>query len=289
VNGSLKLVAPLIAALAIAACNAGGTSNMPTTSGASQTGSSASNHIPQWQAQHLGRAVCPQIIGKPSCLVLVSQTVSPLCVGSGCGFAPSDLQAHYDLPSSTKGSGQTVALVDAYDQPNAASDLATYRTEFGLGTANFTKYNEHGVAGSYPQSCTVSSGWCVEEDLDIEMVSAVCPNCTIDLIESDGSITGMEEAEASAVSLGATIVSNSWSCPKSTNCGDSNFSNYFDTSGIAYLAATGDSGYNQIGAPAVLDSVIAVGGTQIHKSGSPPTYTETIWDDAGGGCLAGIT
>ncbi len=105
---------------------------------------------------------------------------------------------------------------------------------------------------------------------------------------SDGSsISDFEQAEAEAVTLGATILSNSWGCYGSNDCGDSNFQNYFDTPGIAYLAATGDAGYAQIGAPAVLDSVIAVGGTQLAVSGTK--YSESLWSDSGGGCATGVT
>jgi subtilase family serine protease len=121
------------------------------------------------------------------------------------------------------------------------------------------------------------------------MVSAACPKCTVYLMEAkDGStISDFEQAEKEAVKLGATILSNSWGCYGSNDCGDSNFQNYFNTPGIAYLAATGDEGYGQIGAPAVLASVIAVGGTQLALSGSK--YSESIWDGAGGGCATGIT
>ncbi len=144
------------------------------------------------------------------------------------------------------------------------------------------KYNEEGQQSNYPPSCE-NFGWCVETDLDIEMVSASCPKCTVFLMEASSSNTSdLEAAEAEAVTLGATMLSNSWGCYGSDDCGDSNFSNYFDTPGIAYLAATGDAGYGQIGAPAVLASVIAVGGTQLAVSGSK--YSESIWDGAGGGC-----
>ena len=161
-NGPLKLLVPLVAALAIAACN-GGSSSMPGTAGQSAPSQHA---IPQWQAKHLATAACPLVIGKPTCMVLIgfNRGINPLVAG----FAPTDIQTRYNLPSSTKGSGQVVALVDAFDQPNAASDLATYRSEFGLGTAKFKKYNQDGKTKKYPQSCTASSGWCVEEDLDIE-------------------------------------------------------------------------------------------------------------------------
>jgi len=100
-------------------------------------------------------------------------------------------------------------------------------------------------------------------------------------MEANGNISDFETAEAEAVTLGATILSNSWICYGSGNCGDSNFGNYFDTPGITYLASSGDLSYDEIGAPSVLDSVIAVGGTQLAGSGP---FTETVWDGAGAGC-----
>lgn len=107
------------------------------------------------------------------------------------------------LPSNTEGSGQIVAIVDAYDNPNVASDLAQYRSNFGLGTANFTKYNQQGQTSSYPQG---NHNWGVEIDLDVEMASAVCPKCTIYLIEANSSNSkDLDTAEAEAVTLGAHI------------------------------------------------------------------------------------
>ena len=281
-NFPVKLAAPLIAALAVTACNAGGSSNVPATAGnlpAVQSDWSGFRHVPQWAAKHQARAACPQVAGPvASCLALIGNHIDPLVNGLG----PSDFQTRYNLPSSTNGSGQVVAIVDAYDQPNAASDLATYRSEFDLGTANFTKFNEYGEQGDYPPSCTESSGWCVEEDLDIEMVSAVCPLCTIYLIEAQPTTAGLETAEAEAVTLGAHIVSNSWICYGSSTCGYSNFVSYFDKPGVVYLAGSGDAGYNENGAPEALASVISAGGTDLSKTSSG--YTETVWDDSGGGC-----
>ena len=196
---------------------------------------------------------------------------------SGCGWTPAQLETAYRLTGSLgKGSGQIVAVIEAGDDPDAATTFATYRSQYSLGTGTLVKYNEDGQQSNYPPSCE-DYGWCVETDLDIEMVAAACPKCTVYLMEAkDGSsISDFEQAEKEAVTLGATILSNSWGCNGSNDCGDSNFQNYFDTPGIAYLAATGDAGYAQIGAPAVLDSVIAVGGTQLTESGSK--YSESLW------------
>ncbi len=296
-NASWKLLAPLAAALAIAACNAGGSSSMPSTAGSSQTTTSSATHfIPEWESKHEARRVCKRLAGGVECnVLLVTKGVEPNCSPSGgtCGLRPIDLQTRYNLASALgNGSGQIVALVDLGDLPSAASDLATYRTTFGLGTAPFYKFNEDGQQSNYPPSCS-NYGFCLETDLDIQMIAAICPNCTIYLVEGGncgGTVCGLENAEAEAVTLGATIVSNSWGCSTKTvygpNCGDPNFPNYFSTSGIAYIAASGDSSYPQLEWPAALPNVLAVGGTQIHKSGS--TYTETVWDGAGAGCATTI-
>jgi subtilase family serine protease len=104
--------------------------------------------MPEWLARGLAKPACPQVTGKPTCLALIESASRP--TSSGAGWEPIDLQTRYDLPSSTNGSGQIVAIVDAYDNPNVASDLAEYRSEFGLGTANFTKYNQDGQTKNYP-------------------------------------------------------------------------------------------------------------------------------------------
>ena len=246
-----------------------------------QSAARATHAMPQWQAQGLARAACPQVVGRPTCFALIEKKgVSPACVGSSCGWAPIDFQTRYKLPI-TKGSGQIVAIVDAGDNPDVATSLATYRTEFGLGPANFAKYNQEGQQSDYPPPV---SGWTVEIALDVEMVSAACPLCTIYLVEANGSDSSdLETAETEAVTLGAHIVSNSWGCPGSISCVDVSD---FDTPGVAYVAATGDSGLNQVGAPAAFDSVAAIGGTQLAKSGS--TYSETVWGGAGGGCVTGV-
>jgi hypothetical protein len=282
VKQTLKLLVPLAAALAIAACN-GGSPNMPSSAGLSQVGSAAT-HVPEWQAKHLARAVCPQAKGKVVCQVLLAHTgADPLCSpSSSCGWTPAQLQKAYDLTSSLgKGSGTKVAVIEVGDESSAATDLATYRTEYGLGTGTLVKYNQDGKESDYPPSCE-NYGWCLETDLDIEMVSTSCPKCTIYLMESGDAISDIEATEAEAVTLGAKILSNSFSCPENWDCGDTNFPNYFDTKGVAYLASTGDDAYNTIGAPSDLQTVVGVGGTQLALSGSK--YSETVWNDASAGC-----
>jgi Subtilase family len=240
---------------------------------------------PQWQAMHRARTSCPQVAGKPTCLALEVQKngVSPLCSpSSSCGFTATQLESAYGITGKLgNGKGTKVAVIEAGDLANASSDLATYRSEYGLGTANLVKYNEEGEQSNYPPNCE-DYGWCVETDLDIDMASAACPKCTIYLMEAKGGISDFEAAEAEGVKLGATILSNSWICYGSYDCDDTNFPNYFDSKGVTYLASSGDDAYDEIGGPSVLASVIAVGGTQLEASGSK--FTETVWSDAGAGC-----
>ncbi|MBV9027241.1 MAG: hypothetical protein JO311_01375, partial [Candidatus Eremiobacteraeota bacterium] len=271
-------MAPLAAALAVAACS-GGAQSVPTA-GASQTQAkitAMTRHIPQWKVANQAHEACPQVYAQPTCLALTvrSNGPSPLVAG----LAPADLEAAYNLPI-TQGSGQIVAIVDAYDNPNVASDLATYRQQFGLGSVTFNKYNQNGQQSNYPQG---SSGWGTEIDLDVDMVSAACPKCTIYLIEANGAdTTDLEAAEDEAVKLGAKIVSNSWICYSDDYCGDNNFYNHFSSKGVVYLAASGDIGYDANGAPEAGSSVVSIGGTQLTKQGSG--YNETVWSGAGGGC-----
>jgi subtilase family serine protease len=289
VNASIRLAVPLVAALALSACNAGGYSNMPSTTGSAGTAAAPSHVIPEWQAKHLAHAACPAVAEKAHCLALIDDVkagpidhgMQPQVQQAVSGWWPSDFQTRYNLPSGSNGSGQIVAIVDAYDNPNVASDLAAYRSNFGLGTASFTKYNQNGQQSGYPSGDT---GWGLEIDLDVQMVSAVCPKCTIYLIEANGADQGdLQTAEATAVSLGAHIVSNSWGCFGNNNCVSSS---YFNTPGVMYLASSGDSGYGTQG-PAALATVVSVGGTILSKSGS--TYSEIAWRSAGSGCATGIT
>jgi hypothetical protein len=187
------------------------------------------------------------------------------------GLSPEDLQSAYRLPSKSKGAGQIVAIVDAYDNPNVASDLAEYRSTFKLPVANFTKYNQEGETSNYPQG---SEGWGVEIDLDVEMVSASCPNCTIYLIEANSSNwSDIETAEAEAVTLGAHIVSNSFG-------GDDADKKYFKARGVTYLGSGDDV------EPAVFNTVVAVGGTDLFKdTGNKRGWSETPWGDDNGGCF----
>ncbi len=205
---------------------------------------------------------------------------------SPAGYNPADLQSAYNLPSATAGSGQTVAIVDAYDDPNAESDLSVYRSTFGLPsctTANgcFRKVNQSGGT-KYPKA---NGGWAQEISLDLDMVSAICPNCHILLVEaSSSSLTNLGASVNEAAKLGANEISNSYGGSESSS--DTSYdASYYNHPGIAITASSGDSGYGPQ-YPAASQYVTAVGGTTLTKASTTRGWTETAWSGAGSGCSA---
>jgi subtilase family serine protease len=210
---------------------------------------------------------------------LVPDSSTPL------GLKPADLQAAYNLPSSTAGATQTVAIVDAFDDPNAEADLGVYRRQFGLPactTANgcFKKVNQNGGT-VYPNG---NVGWAQEISLDLDMVSAICPRCKILLVEAtNNSYANLGTSVNEAVKLGATVVSNSYGGSESSQ--DTQYDAlYYNHPKTIITASSGDSGYGPQ-YPAASQYVVAVGGTSLSRAtGTPRGWTETVWSGAGSGC-----
>jgi subtilase family serine protease len=206
------------------------------------------------------------------------------------GFGPADLQGAYRLPSGSAGDGQTVAIVDAFDNPRAEADLAVYRAKFGLPactTANgcFRKVNQNGQAHPLPPA---DAGWAVEISLDVDMVSAACPHCRILLVEgNDNTLLALGKAVDTAVRLGAVAVSNSYGTDEFNGMG--RFARYYHHPGTAITVSSGDFGFGPAAFPAVLPTVTAVGGTSLSKtSGTARGWAEKVWAGAGSGCSAYI-
>ncbi len=205
------------------------------------------------------------------------------------GYGPSDLQSAYNLPSSTAGSGATVAVVDAYDDPTAEADLAIYRSQYGLPpctTANgcFSKVAQDGSTNYPPPD--PEAQWEIEESLDVDMVSAICPNCHILLVESnDNSTDNLGTAVNEAVTLGAKYVSNSYGGSEDPS-ETTDDTQYYQHAGVAVTASSGDGSYG-VEYPAASQYVTAVGGTTLTQDSSVPRgWTETAWAGAGSGCSA---
>jgi len=221
--------------------------------------------------------------------VVESTTSSGARNGSGGpprGHGANDIQAAYRLPV-TQGSGQTIAIVDAFNDPSAASDLAVYRKTYGLppctaSSGCFRKLNEQGAAGHYPP---FDPGWAVEESLDLDMVSAACPLCHIVLVEASvPSGQDLGAAENTAAGLGVAAISNSFGTQEYN--GMQTLGRDFAHGGTTTVVATGDFGFGPASFPAVLRTSLAVGGTTLAKSTNARGWSERAWFAAGSGCSA---
>ncbi len=239
---------------------------------------------------HKDKAVCAKApahdtAGCDAKVVTALDGVTPLATTSYLyGYGPADLASAYKLAS---GAAPTVAIVDAYDNPNAASDLAAYRSQFALppctvASGCFKKVNQSGNATPLPSGNT---GWGQEIDLDIEMVSAVCPQCKILLVEANSnSLADLGTAVNRAATMGAAAISNSYGT-SGEFFGETSYDSYYNHPGIAVTVSSGDSGYG-VEFPAASNHVVAVGGTSLTRNTSARGWSETAWSGAGSGCSA---
>lgn len=257
------------------------------------------------------RRVCPSPKpGDASCfaLVLVPAPAGvagarPYVVGAGSsskgpagGLTPADLASAYGFSPAAGGVGQTVAIVDAYNDPDIEKDLGTFDGEYGLPactTANgcFEKVGQTGSATSLPAADT--AGWSLEISLDVETVHSVCESCRILLVEADSESLGdLAAAVDEAVTLNATEVSNSYGAPEG-EMGEAEEAAY-NHPGVVIAASAGDSGYldwdlvaaflpapGMPNAPASLPSVVAVGGTSLALEANGTRASERVWNDSG--------
>jgi subtilase family serine protease len=231
--------------------------------------------------------VCSAVMeaGVASCHahIVNDETGRPFATTGPSGYSPTDLRTAYSVAGNGT-SSTIVAIVDADGYPNAESDLATYRAQFGLPactTANgcFKKVNQNGVQGNYPRANT---GWSQETALDLDMASAMCPGCSILLVEaSSATLSNLAAAVNRAASMGAHVISNSYG---GSEAGTQNTEQLYNYAGIAVTASSGDGGFG-VEFPAASPHVTAVGGTTLTRSaGTTRGFTETAWVGAGSGC-----
>jgi subtilase family serine protease len=201
------------------------------------------------------------------------------------GYSPGALRAAYDLAGLTAGAGRTVAVVDAFNDPNAASDMAHYRKQFGLPACTvashcFRKVNENG--GTRLPAANV--GWAAEISLDLDMVSAICSKCHILLVEASTTrVRDLGTAVNTAVRLGARYVSNSYGAPEFAGEAHT-YNHFFNHPGVAVTFSAGDSGFG-VNYPAASPFVTAVGGTSLHRNvHTARGWTESAWSGTGSGC-----
>ncbi|HEY3502689.1 MAG TPA: S53 family peptidase [Actinocatenispora sp.] len=203
------------------------------------------------------------------------------------GYGPADLRSAYRLPA--KGGTGTVAIVDAYGYPTAEKDLAAYRKQFGLPACTVASgclriVNQNGKTSPLPEG---DPGWGVETALDLQMASAACPSCKLLLVQGDdASLDSLGIAVDTAVTLGASVVSNSYGADEFNGMAD--YAKYYTHPGVPILASSGDAGFTAASFPAVLPGTIAVGGTSLTKATNARGWKESAWEGAGSGCSAWI-
>jgi hypothetical protein len=213
-------------------------------------------------------------------------------------LTPQSLHAAYSLPTEPASSTlQTIAVIDAYNDPSAEADLRVYDQTFGLPACTaangcFTKLNQDGKASPLPQT---EGEWASEISIDVQMAHAICQGCRVLLVEAENEeFTSLGAAVNAAAKAGATEISNSYAGPEEPAL-SSTFAAYnaayYDHPGILIAASSGDCGYvNEAcpGEPATANfpadspDVLSVGGTTL--AGAGETWTSTVWDEGGSGC-----
>ena len=234
------------------------------------------------------RPVCPGPANASSARctahVITNARGKPQATTSPTGYGPTQFHTGYGLPT-TGSTPQTIAIVDAYNDPTIGADLNFYNSYYGLPactTANgcFRKVNQSGAAGPYPSN---NAGWALEIALDVETAHQICQSCNILLVEaSSNSLSNLAAAVNTAARLGATEISNSYGASEFS--GETSITAY-NHPGIAITASSGDGGY---GAefPAASRNVIAVGGTTLRLNSNSTYAGETVWNGTGSGCSA---
>jgi hypothetical protein len=236
-------------------------------------------------------AVLAQLNAVPT-IDVMKQAATPASAG---GYTPSQLQTAYgfnlvSLSSGANGTGQTIAIVDAYNDPTIQNDLRAFDSNYGLANPpSLTVMSQTGSTTSLPSvdpSSNKSSDWEVEESLDVEWAHALAPGAKIVLVEANSSSYAdlMTAVQTAANLPGVSVVSMSWGGGEfsSESAYDSIFKTPTGHQGVTFVASTGDNG-TPGGFPAYSSNVLAVGGTTLNLSSSGSYLSESAWSLSGGG------
>lgn len=191
------------------------------------------------------------------------------------GYNPTQIRNAYGINNlSEQGSGQTIAIVDAYGSPTIQSDLQTFDSQFGLAPANLTIAYPNGKPGT-------NGGWALETSMDVEWAHSIAPQAKIMLVvAASSSLSDLLSAENYATNHGAQVVSNSWGAGEFSS--ESSYESYFNHSGVTYTASSGDNGYG-VEWPAASPHVVGVGGTTLNLTSSGSRLSASAWSGSGGG------
>ena len=282
------VLAPLLAAFAVAVAA------LPTSAlGASRAACSAPRP---------GTVTCLSRVVIPS---RAHPAFAPVPLALPGGYGPLQFHGAYSLPNDTPliagtkktRKKQTIAIVDAYNSPTVFADLTQFDKTFGLPvfprctakiTAScFQAMNQRG--GPTLPASGVPTGWDIEISLDVQVAHEICQNCKIMLVEATSNgFLNLGTAENTAIAKGATVVSNSYGSYGSGSSAAGTSASAYDHPKHAIVVSAGDSGFGPA-YPADLNTVVAVGGTNL-QLGAGNTYgSESTWNNSatsatGSGC-----
>ncbi|HET6274581.1 MAG TPA: hypothetical protein VFE16_01420 [Candidatus Cybelea sp.] len=292
-RGTLVRSSAFILVAALAAGCSSGAGVTPSPLSQVSNGSSMPVHDASYVTRQIATGAyipaCPALtFGEARCLAIGLRDTSRAPrsergqAGSVQGWGPSQLQAAYNITQAAKKNpGGLVAVVEAGGYPKLNADLEVYRKQFGLPPCNTHNHcleivNQSGKKKPHPP---IIKGWLAEQALDVDMVSANCPNCKILVVQAS---TSLGKAERTAAKFHPMAISNSW--------GGSEFKGekpsqerLFHHPGIAITASSGDGGYGVI-FPSAANTVTSVGGTSLFTAQGSRGYSETVWGGAGSGC-----
>src|SRR3954465_3544873 len=200
---------------------------------------------------------------------------------SPTGISPSRMRRAYGFTSiANQGAGQTMGIVDAYDDPNIAADLNHFNSTFGLAPCTTTSgcFKKVYAAGSKPAT---NADWSLEVALDVEWAHVIAPKAKIVLVEaSSNSLLALLHGVDVAVQQGASVVSMSWGGSEFSTEGG--YDSHFAVNNVTFTVSSGDSGFG-VQWPASSTGVVAVGGTRLSADSSGNYISESAWTGSGGG------
>jgi subtilase family serine protease len=214
---------------------------------------------PDWQAKPMHR--------------IKSSGIDPNAIGPNSPyFTPADIKTAYNLPES--GGSGTIAIIDAYDNPKVATDLAVFNSQFGLPAANLEVHKMSSLIQA-------NAGWAMEIALDVQWAHAIAPNAKILLVEARTNSISNLLAAVNYARNRADVVAISMSWGANEFSGQTAYDSYFTSSyGASFFASSGDAG-GTVSWPSSSTNVISVGGTTLTQTASG--YTEKAWSGSGGG------
>ena len=205
------------------------------------------------------------------------------------GYTPAQIAGAYGLGAITfktstgttvkgDGTGETIALIEMYHDPNLSSDLHTFDQQYGLSDPTLNVINQAGNQ--------TDNGWALEESLDVEWAHAMAPGANIVVVEAAAGRTLNQQLQdlmtavnTASTTPGVAVVSMSWGFYEFS--GETAYDSNFTTAGITYIAASGDN--PGVDYPAASPDVLAVGGTTLNLNGAGGYASETAWSASGGG------